>query len=137
METQYETIAKFDRMYGSLLGGNNLHTKPSTIKNVSNVTGESETFVVQVIRAEQKKKVIEGFEEKTLVTVGDFVVLEFIDKDGHKRIIIPPKVTETIQRGCSSLSARARRNASKAAMKERMAAGYVPKPPKRKKKATA
>src|SRR5262249_39961043 len=55
-QPQYKTIKKFDRQYGSLLEGNSLHTKPATIKEVD-FYGESETFVVQTIRAETRRKV--------------------------------------------------------------------------------
>lgn len=132
MEQQYETISKFDRAYGLLLGGNNLHTKPSTIKEL-NFKDESETFIVQVVRVEQRRKVIEGLDEKIVVTVGDVVVLEYLDKDGHQRVILPTKVVDTIQRGREALARRARSNVSKAAMKARMAAGYKPTLPSRKK----
>jgi hypothetical protein len=126
MTEQYETIKKFDRAYGSLLGGNNLHTKPSTIKEVNSLTGESETFVVQTIRAEQKRTITKGFEQETIVTVGDYIVIEYIDRDGHQRIILPPRVVETIHRGHDSLSARARSNKAKALAKERKLRGELP-----------
>ncbi|SRR5579871_2124222 len=109
-QQQYETISKFDRNVGGLLAGNSLHTKPTTVEEVNKLTGEAETFIVQTIRDEE----------------GDHIVIKFVDKEGVKRLILSPKVANAIVRQRDSLSARARSNSSKAAMKERMAAGFVP-----------
>lgn len=107
---QYETISKFDREVGGLLAGNNLHTKPTTIEEVNKITGEAETFIVQTIRIED----------------GDHVVVKFVDKEGVKRLILPPKVANTLARHHDALSARARSNSSKAVAKERMLQGHDP-----------
>lgn len=107
MATEYETINKFDRAVGGLLSGNNLHSKPTTVENVDKFTGEAETFIIQTIRDE----------------TGDNVVLKYMDKDGNKRIILPPKVVSTIIRQHEALSARSVSNRAKAAMKERKLAG--------------
>jgi hypothetical protein len=116
MDQQYETISKFDRAVGGLLAGNNLHTKAATVEEINKITGEAETYIIQTIRDE----------------AGEHIVVKFVDKDGNKRLILPPKAASTIVRQREALSRRARSNHSKAAMKERMAAGYVPVPPKRK-----
>jgi hypothetical protein len=113
----YQTIDKFDRAVGGLLDGNNIHTKPTTIEEVEKLSGEAETFIIQTIRDEE----------------GDHVVVKFVDKDGVKRLILPPKVVNTIVRQRDALATKLRRNHSKAAMKARMAAGYKPMPPRRKK----
>lgn len=123
---QYETISKFDRAYGGLVGGNNLKTNPSTIKEVNNITGEAETFIIQTIRAEQRKKIVKGLEETIEITVGSFVVIEYLSKDGHQRLILPPKVAATIARQDSALSDKARSNAAKAQAKERKLRGELP-----------
>lgn len=107
---QYETISKHDRQYAGLLGGNNLQTKATTIEVVNNITGETETFIIQTIREEKK---------------GDHIVLKFMDKDGVKRLILPPKVAATIERQHNSLSAKSRSLASKIVMRDRMARGEV------------
>jgi hypothetical protein len=109
---QYETISKFDRAFAGLQGGNNLQTKPTTIESVNNITGEAETFIVQTIRAEDRK--------------GDFIVVKFLDKDGHIRLILPPKVSATIARQAQALTDRARSNAAKAQAMERKLRGEVP-----------
>lgn len=132
MEQQYETISKFDRAFAGLQGGNNLPTKPTTIEYVEPITGDAETFIIQTIRAEykiqikRKKKDGWGFDVITETRVGDFIVIKYVDKDGTKRLILPPKVSETIERQHDSLSKKSRMNSSKAAMRERMANGFVP-----------
>lgn len=132
MEQQYETISKFDRAFAGLQGGNNLPTKPTTIEYVEPITGDAETFIVQTIRAEYRVKVTKGFETKMETKVGDFIIVKFVDKDGTKRLILPPRVAETIQRQHDALSRKKRTNASKAAMKERMASGWKPNFARRK-----
>jgi hypothetical protein len=104
---QEKTISKFDRAVASKLDSNNIHTKATTIENIERITGSAETFIVQTIRVED----------------GDYVSLKYLDNDGAMRILLPPKVVNTIVRQRESLSDRARTNSSKAAMKERIAAG--------------
>jgi hypothetical protein len=123
MEQQYETISKFDRMNAGLQGGNNLQTKPTTIETVNNITGEAETFVIQTIRGEHRKPQGDG---TCKITMGDFIVLKFMDKDGVMRLILPPSVTATIERQAAALTARARSNAGKAQAKERKLRGELP-----------
>jgi hypothetical protein len=110
MEQQYETISKFDRAFAGLQGGNNLQTKPTTVENVNQITGEAETFIIQTIRT----------------TTGDFLVIKYLDKDGHQRLILPPRVTSAIERHRNSLTDRARSNNAKAQAKERKLRGEVP-----------
>lgn len=108
MDHEYQTVSKFDRQVGGLLAGNNLHTKATTIKEVG-IIG-SQTFIVQTIRDEQ----------------GDHVVIEYLDNDGPIRMVLIPKVVNTIVRQRDALTARARSNSSKQVMRERMAAGELP-----------
>jgi hypothetical protein len=103
------TISKFDKQYSGLQGGNNLETKPTTIENAA-MTGETETFIIQTIRDEK----------------GDNIVIKFVDKDGVKRLILPPKVSQAIQRQKDALTARSRSIASKAVAKARMDRGELP-----------
>lgn len=131
---QYETISKFDRAFAGLQGGNNLPTKPSTIEYIEPITGDAETYQVQTVRAEYKVQTTKGWESKTETRVGNFIVLKFIDKHGVQRLIIPPRVADTIARQDAALTAKTRSNKSKAAMRERMANGYVPQLPPRVKK---
>jgi len=99
---------KFDRIYGGLLDVA-LKTSPSTIKNVQNLTGESETFIVQTLRHED----------------GDTICIEHLDASGVTRIALPPKVAAAIARQRESLTARRRSIASKASIQARIDAGEV------------
>lgn len=133
MEEQYKTISKYDRAFGGLQAANNLIAKPTTIQYVEPITGEAETFIVQTIRAEYKVEVKKGWDVTIETRVGNFIVINFVDKDGTKRLILPPKVSETIDRQSDSLKkkddARKKKNRSeqmKEVMRERMANGFVP-----------
>lgn len=118
---QEQAISKFDRAFGGLVGGNALKTKPTTIENTEAITGESETFIVQTVRADS----------------GDHIVVKFIDKGGVVRLILPPKVANVIASQRDSLTARRRSAASKDAMKRRMDQGFVPTFTKKKKRKTS
>ena len=109
MPEQYETINKFDRAVAGLKGGNQLETKATTIESTA-LTGEAETFVIQTIRDEH----------------GDHIIVKFMDKEGVKRLILPPRVASAIERQHSALSKRSRSIASKNTLKARMDAGEVP-----------
>ena len=126
METNYETISKFDRAFAGLQGGNNVGTKPTTIQYVEPITGSAETFTIQTVRAEYRVNIQKGWEAITETRVGDFIVIIFTDKDGTKRLILPPKVSETIERQHVAVSKKNRTNQAKAVMKQRMADGFVP-----------
>lgn len=103
------TIGKFDRIVAGLQGGNNLQVKATTIEHVA-FTGEAETFVVQTIRNED----------------GDHVIVKFIDKQGVVRLVLPPRVANTISRHRDTLTSRSRSITSKATARERMARGELP-----------
>jgi hypothetical protein len=87
---QYETLTKYDRVYAGLIGGNNLQTKATTIEYVQTVTGETETYIIQTVRAQD----------------GDYIVIKFMDKEGVKRLVLPPRVANTIGRQHNTLSTR-------------------------------
>lgn len=91
------TISKFDRLRGSMHNVA-LFTKPSTIKNVQTITGESETFVIESCRFENE---------------GDYVFIECVDKNGVTRIALPPKVADVIASQRDALTARRRSRAAK------------------------
>lgn len=118
MAEQYETISKYDRQYAGLLGGNNLQTKATTVESVNSIIGEAETFIVQTIRDED----------------GDHIALKYMDKNGNTRLILPPKVCQTIERQHNALTSRSRSIASKAVAKERMDRGELPGFMRKKKK---
>lgn len=125
---QERTLSKFDRAVAGLQGGNNLPSKPTTIQHIEPNTGAMETFTVQTVRAEYETMVTNrktGKREKQ-TKVGDYIILTFFDQDGLARLVLPPEVTNTIANHSVALSKKARTIASKNAMQERMANGFVP-----------
>lgn len=105
------TISKFDRIRGGLQGVA-LFTKPSTIKTVQNITGKSESFIVETCR----------FDELG----GDFIFIEMVDENGVVRVALPPKVANVIASQRDSLTARRRSAAGKRVAKERKDRGELP-----------
>lgn len=104
------TISKYDRLRG------NMHdvamfTKPSTIKNVQNITGKSETFVVETCRHEE---------------LGDYIFIECMDEIGVTRLALPPRVANLIASQRDSLTTRRRRQAGKRNAAAAKARGEVP-----------
>jgi hypothetical protein len=104
------TISKFDRAYSGLIDGNAVMTRATTIEYVQKVTGEAETFILQTVRNED----------------GDNIILKFVDKDGNKRLILPPRVCAAIASQRDSLTSRRRSIASKATAKARADRGEAP-----------
>lgn len=104
-------ISKYDRLRGSLHEVA-LFTKPSTIKNVQNLTGESETFVVETARYDELG--------------GDYIFVECVDKGGVVRLALPPKVANAIASQRESLTSRRRSITAKRVARERMDRGELP-----------
>lgn len=113
------TISKFDRIRGGLLDVA-LFTRPSTIQNVESITGKSETFIVQTCRFEDK---------------GDYIFIQLVDDAGVIRIVLPPKVSNSIASQKDSLTGTRRSKAATRTARERMDRGEVPGFMKKKKKA--
>lgn len=105
------TITKYDRLRGGLEGVA-LFTKPSTIRNVQNLTGKTETFVIETGRHDELG--------------GDFIFVECFDEAGSVRICLPPRVANAIASQRDSLSHRRRSIAGKRLAKERKDRGEVP-----------
>lgn len=109
---------RFDRLMGQLDGlPDSATTRPATIRAVTPLVGAAQTFIVQTVRLREH---------------GDTVFLEYIGQEGSFRLILPPKVSETIARQRDALSSMVRSKIGKESMRQRMAAGYTPTPPKRK-----
>ena len=131
-----KTRTKFDMAVSGLQGGNNPETRPTTIEHTA-LTGEQESYMVQTIRHEYKVRVMnkKTGEWETQTRIGTSVILKVMDADARTvRLVLPPKVTDAIASQRIAVSKKARRIASKAAMQERMANGYVPTPPPRPQK---
>lgn len=104
-------ISKYDRLRGSLQDVA-LFTRPSTIKNVQNITGRAETFVVETCRYEELG--------------GDFIFIECVDDTGVTRLALPPRVAAILASQRDSLTSRRRSIAGKRRAKEAMDRGELP-----------
>ena len=106
-----QTISKYDRLRGSLKDIA-IFTRPSTVKNVQNLTGKAETFVVETCRYEELG--------------GDFIFVECVDESGVTRLALPPKVANAIAAQRKSLTAKRRSLAAEKLAQERKARGELP-----------
>ena len=104
-------ISKYDRLRGSL-HDIALFTKPSTVKNVQNLTGKAETFVVETARYEELG--------------GDYIFIECMDENGVTRLALPPRVANAIASQRDSLTSRRRSLAAKKLARERKERGELP-----------
>lgn len=105
-------ITLFDRMIGDLHGlPDTTASKLSTITNVTAMTGEAQTFIVQTYRQRER---------------GDTIFLQSVSAEGSYRIAIPPRVADAIARQRESLGSTIRSRTAKEKMKERMASGWRP-----------
>ena len=102
-------ISKYDRLYGGLIDVS-LHTKPSTIKVVQPITGQTETFIIQTVRHDEN---------------GDYIFIERADEGGLVRLVLPPEVSTAISSQKDSLNTKRRRIGAKKAMSTRIARGDV------------
>ena len=104
------TVSKYDRTRGQLQGFP--VTKPTTLKAVEDVTGISETFIVETFRQPDR---------------GDTIFIECVDNCGTvTRLALPPRVANAIARQRQALTAKLRSRAAKQLAQERMERGEVP-----------
>jgi len=105
------TVAKYDRIRG-MLEGVALFTKPSTIvPKVEEITGRSDTFIVETCRQEE---------------VGDTIFVRCVDETGVVRMALPPRVADAIARQRQALTDRTRSRAAKSQAQARKERGEVP-----------
>lgn len=93
------------------LQGLALFTKPTTIKNVQDITGKSETYIIETCRQDE---------------LGDTVFIECMDDAGVTRLALPPRVANAIASQRDSLTARRRSRAAKVVAQARKDAGILP-----------
>lgn len=102
----------FDRLAGLLEGLPDVTScKPSTVRTVEPLLGNSQTFVITTYRQKE---------------IGDSIFVEMMDRNGSARFVLPPKVADAIARQRESLTARNRSKAARAAAQERRDRGIVP-----------
>lgn len=116
-EPAYKTVKdKFDRAIGELTGLPDVRKcKETTKRTAMPIVGDAQTFVIQTFR-----RLGNGPE------AGYTVFLEYFDADGHKRLVIPPAVSDVIDRQRQALSDRIRRESAKRVAQERKARGELP-----------
>lgn len=109
-------VSNYDRAYGSYHDSHQfIKMPPRTVKSVD-FLGRSETFIVETVRTE----------------AGDIVFIECHSCEGDVRLRLPAKVATALFSQRVSLAGKVRRVKAKAAMKVRMANGFVPTPPPRR-----
>jgi hypothetical protein len=102
----------FDRQIGLLHDlPDVVHTKPTTIRVVTTLVGNSQMYIVQTYRQIEK---------------GDTVFLECVGKDGTVRLALPPQVADAISRQRDALGTKVRRKIGKASAQARKDRGELP-----------
>jgi hypothetical protein len=102
----------FDRLLGSLHGLPDVsHTRPATVRVITPLLGNSETFIVQTYRQAE---------------LGDTIFLERSNRDGNLRIAIPAKVADVIARQRDALATQSRSRAARRAAQNRKDRGEKP-----------
>lgn len=102
----------YDRTIGALDGlPDVLHTKLSNIRNTEPVVGNSRTYLVQTYRQ---------------TDIGDTVFIEYVGPEGHTRLVLPPRVADTIARQRDALTKLAQRKNGRRIAQERKDRGEQP-----------
>jgi hypothetical protein len=112
----------FDRTMRSLVNRPDVTaTKATTIRALTAVLEQAQTFIVQTFR----DRSIEG-------AARDTVFVEYIGTEGSLRLAIPPSVADCISRQRDALGSKNRKLAAKAVAADRKARGILPGFTKRK-----
>lgn len=110
--SEHAAPSQYDRLLGHLDGlPDALSTRPTTIRDTTPITGQSQTFIIHTVRQAGE---------------GDFIFLEFFGDAGHVRLALPPKVANAIARQRAALTKRGRSMRAKAQAADRMARGEKP-----------
>lgn len=111
-EQQYKTVDKYDRMAGALDKlPDATQTKPTTVKTIVPLTGESQTFIIYTVRQRE---------------IGDTIFLEYGDGDRYVRLYLPPAVADTIARQRDALTTKVRKRVGRESAEARKARGELP-----------
>lgn len=102
----------FDRMMGALHGLPDVaSSKPSTVRAVTPLTGNSELYIVQTYRQRD---------------LGDTIFVECVREGGTVRMAIPPAVALAIARQRDALTGKCRSRAAKQVAQDRKDRGELP-----------
>lgn len=111
-DQRYATLDVFDLAIGSLHGIPDVeHARPTTLRAVMPIVGNTETFIIQTYRHREN---------------GDTIFVEHVSAKGTVRMVLPPKVAELIARQRDALSKRIRSSSAKEVMAQRMRSGFKP-----------
>jgi len=104
-----QTVDHFDRVRGGLeqVG---MKTKATTIRNADFLVGNVQSYIVETIRHDG----------------GDTIFVEVANKDGNTRVVLPPKVADTIFRQRNALTKRTRQRLGREQAADRKAQGIQP-----------
>jgi hypothetical protein len=104
-----ELVDEFDRTLESLRDlPDVVRTKPTTMRHQT-FYGASQVFIIQTVRQRER---------------GDTIFLEYVDRNGTKRIPIPPNVADVIARQRDALGTMSRKRAGRALAQERQDNGW-------------
>ena len=104
------TITPYAKIRGGLQGVA-LFTKPSTVRWVRPLDGESETYIIETCRQDE---------------IGDTIFIEALSGDTVVKIALPPKAAAAIASQRESLTSRRRSAAGRARAQADKAAGRAP-----------
>lgn len=109
-QTQSVTLSTyFDRQLGALEGlPDTERVKPTTLRHVTQLVGDAQTFIVQTVRVRDQ---------------GDTIFLEHVSSEGTTRIVIPAVVADAIARQREALTSRTRSKVARATAQARKDAG--------------
>ena len=111
ISAQNTTVNFYDRVRGGLEdAGNTIKTRVATIRQVQFLVGDVLTYLVETIRHEG----------------GDTIFIEVTSKDGTIRVVLPPKVANTIARQRDALTKKTRQRVGREQAAERKAQGIEP-----------
>lgn len=106
----------FDRTMRSLTNRADVTTtKATTVRHLTPVKEEAQTFIIQTLRAPAADAV-----------GGDFIFVEYIGTEGSTRIVLPPGVADVIARQRDALTTKNRKRAAKERAAADKAAGIAP-----------
>lgn len=112
MSEENKAPDSFDRMMGALHGlPDVVHTKATTVRAVTIMTGNSELYIIQTYRQKDK---------------GDTIFIECVREGGTVRLAVPPAVAAAIARQRETLTGKSRSRAAKENAKARKERGELP-----------
>lgn len=109
MDESLDTLTTYDRLLSGFEGLPDItRTSPATLQVVAPMIGKVQTFIVQTVRQQSS---------------GDHVFLQIVTGNEAIRVVLPPKVADTIARQRATLITKVRSKHAKRVMADRIARG--------------